>query len=164
MKTDLPGRDEYYRLTRARELRQQAVLLCVVEGLVGLPVFGILFLAAAALPIVVPELWKARQLPLAILWSTILLVVIGVAATGFIRGIEWCETRRKQWWEEASRLEKEHQGRYGDLPPGQVPAGTWAGFDLIALFVLGQEPTHRHHRAQDDLTQAEGKAEPHRPG
>jgi len=114
MKTDLPEPAEYYRATRARELRETAARL---ERWAGGPaklqrvqrypgVFGCLSVTFTA-PVLIVAAIVARH-------SVILPIAVGLAAAPWVPGILFARAERLR--AEADRVEAEHAARYGVLP------------------------------------------------
>jgi hypothetical protein len=100
MKTHLPAQEDYYRLTRARELRRKAARLDYwrVAGTVYfLVTAGLLFLSLAMPPVGV---------------GVGLLFLGGFAARPWAR----MEGQAARLRREADHLEAEHRARYGTLP------------------------------------------------
>jgi hypothetical protein len=103
MKTELPAREEYYRLTRARELRAKAARLhhWLAAGTVCfLLAAGALFLTFGMSPVGI---------------LVCLLFLSAVAA----RPWAYLEGKAARLRGEAADLEAEHQSRYGALPAGE---------------------------------------------
>jgi hypothetical protein len=103
MKTDLPERAEYYRPTRARELRDEAAWLAQFRVVIALAIGSVVLLLGLGL--------------------------FGLGAGGFLLlslplvvGKPWdsLSQRAARLRAEAEALEAEHAARYGS-PPNEVP-------------------------------------------
>jgi hypothetical protein len=118
MNTELPAREDYYRLTRARALREKADRLDWSRGSVGaLCAFfvPIVFLGCSfAAGILETGLWNypGRGVALPFVMGLIFVPV------GF--GIYRMETMITSLRSEADALEAEHPARYGALPEAQA--------------------------------------------
>jgi Flp pilus assembly protein TadB len=103
MKTHLPAPEEYYRLTRARELREKVRRLDWRWWL--LPV---LWLTIAAWLV-----WTGER--------KVFAIANGIMSIALLLFRWWERQRDRRLLEEAEALEAEHQARYGELPPGETP-------------------------------------------
>jgi hypothetical protein len=110
MKTALPASEEYYRLTRARELRRKADLtaswargpcVCIAVAVWALAYFLALRVAAS-----VPG-------------AAALLLLLPVLGGLLVLLLDELFRRALRLRAEADALEAEHQARYGDLPVGK---------------------------------------------
>ena len=118
MKTALPERAEYYRPTRARELREKAERLgkwhhtCWCMCRLMLLQFG-----SIALALYVLELLGFRHA------FGLGSVIAGTLGAGIPL---WLSLRRsaQRLRQEADALEAEHAVRYGSLPSGEEPPGS----------------------------------------
>jgi hypothetical protein len=116
MNTALPARKDYYRVTRARELRRIAHgariwiprLLWLNLGALGVITGGVIYYGAPALRAFLSFLppWVSA------LWLTSIGVLVGIRLLA--GSIERSQV-------EAEALEAEHQARYGALPKGEEP-------------------------------------------
>jgi hypothetical protein len=108
MNTDLPAPEEYYRLTRARELRRKAARLerCVERASVITPI-GI-FLIIVSLPFAPTGIVTAWGIV-----AALMLVPTGACVWEFMN------SRVRRYRAEAQSLEAEHQLRRGALSAGK---------------------------------------------
>jgi hypothetical protein len=138
MKTDLPAPDEYYRLTRARELRRKAArwtyrlhVAAAVMGatclagavLVSPQTSQFLTLVTSGVPLQVLETGFAWERPFRELVVAAVVVLLSpFLAMGFLAGLAGVLLQRPRCflWE-ADRLEAEHRVRYGALSVGEEP-------------------------------------------
>jgi hypothetical protein len=115
MNTELPAPEDYYRLTRARELREKADRLearvALLEKWTRSPTRLPLIILCPTLFLVVGRwLWKLDHL-------YIYLIVLGFPVA--VTAPERVRRRADELREEADHLEAEHQARYGELPTGE---------------------------------------------
>jgi hypothetical protein len=108
METRLPAPEDYYRLTRARELRRHAIRLRTWAGVLLIP---LLFAGAAVLLPLAVLMFGAHRNP-----------AVGVSGLGCALGIpglvlvyvrSWLLEAATSRVRSAELLEEEHQGRYG---------------------------------------------------
>jgi hypothetical protein len=112
MKTELPAQEDYYRLTRARELREKAARL---EWWPSARAEKVFVVALCAGPLTVGLLSGAASWQLSLLLHMGLMVA---AALNLLRGFR--QGRAERCRVEANVLEREHQARYGDVGAGEV--------------------------------------------
>jgi hypothetical protein len=131
VETELPAREEYYRLSRAGELRKKAKLLrgCALPLYALVALIWLPCLSCQSVPDFVPHLiaWVFDQLrlyegdyldplPARYLVATALpllaSVPLAVAAVATARGAGRCDRS-------AAQLEAEHLARYAQLPAGK---------------------------------------------
>jgi antibiotic biosynthesis monooxygenase (ABM) superfamily enzyme len=111
MKTKLPVPEEYYRLTRARELRRKAARS---QGrwnawLLAWTLFN-------SVTVLTRELVQHLHLAVTPGWLLTAILIVCMPL-GFLLIPYW--NRIGRWRVEADRLEAEHQARYGELRAGE---------------------------------------------
>jgi 4-hydroxybenzoate polyprenyltransferase len=108
MITELPIAKEYYRLTRARELREKAARLeTSATAWVGRLMTGAL--TAAAAQFFLGGLETAYSLACLVFPLVLITVPVYALTRDRVTGMK----------DEALRLEAEHQARHGELPAGE---------------------------------------------
>jgi hypothetical protein len=115
MKTELPEPAEYYRPTRARELRQRAAWLAARQylllGLAGAGVLGITILLGVG-HVLLPDSWFVLAFGVLPGLPVSLALITRIPAA--------CRRQSTGLCAEADRLEAEHVARFGSLPD-EVP-------------------------------------------
>jgi hypothetical protein len=118
MKTELPEPAEYYRPTRARELREKAARLERQKRFLVRSTWGSA-LASGMLVFLFPYVIRTGS-DLSALWlGGTFLFFVAVALGLVVRRVDTDEAMRHSQ-AEADRLEAEHAARYGALPD-EVP-------------------------------------------
>jgi uncharacterized membrane protein YcjF (UPF0283 family) len=120
MKTDLPAPAEYYRRTRARELREKAARLkrtnTCVTVLATLAVLAVgVFLGPSAWWVLLFSAfaWGFWGVLFTAVLTYLLSVGYVIAVERLAERMSWTGQRLR---DEAAALEAEHEARYGELP------------------------------------------------
>jgi hypothetical protein len=119
MKTDLPAPEEYYRLTRARELRRKVLWFRRGAALL----LGPLLFTCGAAYLLIMGLLSGADRKLEFLGLT---GIVGLAGAVQMYVWTWLLKAAHAGRHDADRLEAQHQARYGALPVRQAAAGLQA--------------------------------------
>jgi hypothetical protein len=116
MKTELPAREEYYRLTRARELRRKAARL--ERWATKVPRSFVTY-AWSVCPVLILATVADQCLAAGMDFLFSVMVACSLGVTGPL--LLWVELgyRGSRYRQEAKALEAEHQIRYGALVAGE---------------------------------------------